>query len=472
MQKKTRIQRGTGLIAATLKLLLYALLFLTFFAVMGIDNRQMLNLSRTSLITAMTFSVLIILLMGVYGGYAIGKQKSKPIIYSMTFATVITDLAAWLQLLIMNVNEANRPYFMIQGIDMALLAGCILIQFALIIIFTYLGNALYFHINPPERCCVITASDGEGRRAVEKIGRFRLQYEVVRTIDYRSGAVHKAIENSDSVFLCALPPEVKAELIEYCYKRGRNIYFLTDISDIVIKNSEQVVLDDLSFLTSARRELTLEQRFVKRSMDIALSTVFLILSLPLMLICAAAIWIEDRNPVFFRQNRYTRGGRVFCIYKFRTMRCDRQPAAHFSEVENDDRITRVGRILRRMRVDELPQLINILKGEMSLVGPRPEMLENSSQYVEELPEFAYRLSVKAGLTGYAQIVGKYNTTPRDKMVLDLMYIANYSAWLDIKLLLRTPTVLFRPDSNEAFQAEILNQAERPRNGRTQTLGKG
>ncbi len=121
--------------------------------------------------------------------------------------------------------------------------------------------------------------------------------------------------------------------------------------------------------------------------------------------------------------------------------------------KNDDRITPIGKFIRRVRLDELPQLFNILKGEMSFIGPRPERPEIIKQYMEVMPEFAYRMKVKAGLAGYAQVYGKYNTTPYDKLKLDLCYIEHYSVWLDLKLMLLTLKVLFTPDATEGVKEE-------------------
>ena len=173
---------------------------------------------------------------------------------------------------------------------------------------------------------------------------------------------------------------------------------------------------------------------------------------PLMLVCAALIKAEDGGSIFFRQLRATKGGELFNVYKFRTMK--EENAENRSVTSDDDRITKVGKYLRKFRIDELPQLINIFKGEMSVVGPRPEMVENVDKYTAELPEFSYRLRVKGGLTGYAQIAGKYNTSPKDKLVLDLMYIEKYSLWLDFKLIMQTVTVFFRAgDSTKAFSKQ-------------------
>ncbi|MEG2081456.1 MAG: sugar transferase, partial [Oscillospiraceae bacterium] len=180
-----------------------------------------------------------------------------------------------------------------------------------------------------------------------------------------------------------------------------------------------------------------------------ISFVALILTSPIMAVCAIAIKAEDGGKVFFKQKRATKDGNVFSVYKFRTMK--EKNSINKSVTADDDRITKVGKYLRKFRVDELPQIINIFKGEMSVVGPRPEMLENVDQYTENLPEFSYRLRVKAGLTGFAQIAGKYNTSPKDKLVMDLMYIEKYSVWQDIKLMFQTITVFLKAsDSTEAF----------------------
>ena len=212
-------------------------------------------------------------------------------------------------------------------------------------------------------------------------------------------------------------------------------------------NSKHVILDDISLINLPVKELSVEQRFMKRFMDIIFSAAAIVMTSPIWLICAAAIKIDDGGKVFFKQKRATKDGKVFEVYKFRTMK---ENVKNYSSVADDDRITSVGKILRKYRLDEFPQFLNILFGDMSLVGPRPEMLENVYLYTKEYPEFAYRLRVKAGLTGYAQIAGKYNTTPKYKLILDLMYIENYSILKDIKLVLQTLIVFFKPDSTEAF----------------------
>ena len=185
-----------------------------------------------------------------------------------------------------------------------------------------------------------------------------------------------------------------------------------------------------------------------------------IITSPVMLITAVAVKLYDGGPVLYKQVRLTRHDRKFEIYKFRSMVVDAESdgIAKLAR-ENDDRITPVGRIIRATRIDELPQLFNILKGDMSFAGPRPERPEIMEEYCKEIPEFAFRTRVKAGLTGYAQVYGKYNTTPYDKLKLDLFYISNYSMWTDIKLILMTLKIVLKKDATEGVNEELTGNEE-------------
>lgn len=312
---------------------------------------------------------------------------------------------------------------------------------------TYFGNYIYFKINRPEISCVITSSQNSLNQIYRAIGKYKKQYNIQYILDYKDPKIWNMILKCHTVFLYDVPVKQRTEVIEYCYRYMRNVYFNPEVSDVVEFNAQHIVLDDVSLMGAIVKELTLEQRIIKRSVDILVSLVGLVLSSPIWVISAIAIKSEDGGCVFFKQKRATKDGRVFEVFKFRTMR---ENVENYSSTAGDDRITKIGKILRKTRMDELPQILNILKGEMSLVGPRPEMLENVYSYTEALPEFEYRLRVKAGLTGYAQIAGKYNTSPRDKLILDLMYIENYSIWKDIKLIFQTLIVLFKSDSTEGF----------------------
>ena len=453
-----------------LKLALFASLFGIFFGIFGINNPWLFNLSRTTGVTMVTFVVLGIALMQVYGGYAIGTQKSRPIVHSMALATIITDLVTHLQLSIMNTSEKNNAHFVYETPERLLLV--ILLQLVVIVFFAYFGNYIYFSLEPPEKCCVISSSRQSLGNIIPKIDRFRKQYEVDEIIRYDDPKVLDVIARNDTVFLYDVPIKERIHLIEYCYQKQKNIYYNFEMIDVVSQGAKYVTLDDKSMVMYTAKDLTMEQRIAKRVMDLALSLVGLIVASPIMLVCAIAIKAEDGGHVFYKQKRLTKYGRVFEVYKFRTMK--EENSIHKSVTENDDRITKVGKYLRKFRVDELPQLLNILKGDMTVVGPRPEMLENVEKYTEALPEFSYRLRMKAGLTGLAQIYGKYNTSPKDKLVMDLMYIENYSIWQDFKLIFQTVTVFLKAsESTEAFGVEELYDfdEDRERNRKAKKRGQ-
>ena len=312
---------------------------------------------------------------------------------------------------------------------------------------TYIGNYLYFRINHPEISCIITSSQDSLNQVYRAVNRYKKQYQIRYIVDYRDPKLLETILKCHTVFMYDIPVKDRTEILEYCYRHSRNIYFNPEVPDIVEFNAQHIVLDDVSLIGAVAKELSLEQRAIKRTMDIVISLIGLIITSPVWIISAVCIKANDGGSVFFKQKRATQNGKIFEVYKFRTMK---ENVTNYSSVADDDRITKVGKILRKFRLDELPQILNILKGEMSLVGPRPEMLENVYSYTADFPEFEYRLRAKAGLTGYAQIAGKYNTSPRDKLILDLMYIENYSVWKDIKLIFQTLIVFFKSDSTEAF----------------------
>ena len=240
-------------------------------------------------------------------------------------------------------------------------------------------------------------------------------------------------------------------ILKFCFDQNKRTYITPKISDIILNGTEAIHLFDSPLMLSRNRGLTIEQRFVKRTMDIVLSLIALLISSPVLLLIAVAIKLHDRGPVFYKQERWTRDGEIFKIIKFRSMRIDSEADGAQLAKKDDSRITPVGRVIRRIHFDELPQLFNILKGEMSFVGPRPEREEIANEYETVIPEFSFRLKVKAGLTGYAQVYGKYNTTPYDKLKLDLTYIETYSFWLDLKLMLMTFKIIFQKENTEGIE---------------------
>ncbi len=313
-----------------------------------------------------------------------------------------------------------------------------------------------FHRCFPARKLLVIYDEYEPDQMVKKLNSRRDKYKVEMAVHVSVGMdeLEKMIDASDGVVIFDVHSEQRNRILKVCFDKNVRTYTTTKVSDILIRGAENIHLFDTPLLLYRNEGLTFEQRLIKRAMDIIISGLMLIITSPFMLISALAIKLYDGGPVFFRQDRSTIGGRVFKIHKFRSMIVDaEQDGKSHPATEKDPRITPVGRVLRATRLDELPQLIDILKGDMSLVGPRPERVEHTEQYSKEVPEFQYRLKVRGGLTGYAQLYGKYNTTPYDKLQLDLMYIQNYSVLLDLRLLFMTVKIMFMKESVEGFTEE-------------------
>ena len=277
---------------------------------------------------------------------------------------------------------------------------------------------------------------------MEKIGK-----EILTGLD---GREYDGVVNWD------ISTRERNAVLKFCYAQSIRVYTMPKITDVILLGAEELHLFDTPILLTREYSLTLEQRFVKRLIDIVCSAILLVIASPIMLITAIVIKAYDGGPVLYKQIRCTKDRREFEIMKFRSMRTDAEKdgVARLAQ-KNDDRITPIGKFIRKVRIDELPQLINILRGDMSFIGPRPERPQIIDQYMEVMPEFAYRMKVKAGLAGYAQVYGKYNTTPYDKLKLDLIYIEKYSLWMDIQLMLLTLKILFWPDSTEGVESEQI-----------------
>ncbi len=443
---KTKLRKLETSIIFVLKMSMYFILFWIYYGMYSKSNWQLLNISRTSIVTVAAYIVMSYMFSNIYGRYDIGKRKSKPIVHSLVLTTVFTDIITTFALSVMNTNEKKNETFIFE--QPKLLVLIILLQFIVIVIYAYGGNKLYFTLYDPEDSIIITSSQRSLNEVIKGIRKYKLQYNITKIADYKDINLKSYIIEHDTVFIYDVPIKERTEIVEFCYQNMKNVYFNPDMHDVIETHARHVILDDVSMLGHFSKGLTLEQKIIKRFMDIIISLVALIVTSPILLIAAIAIKVEDKGKIIFKQNRATRDGKIFSVYKLRTMKED---VENYSVIENDDRVTKVGRFLRKYRIDEIPQFFNVLMGDMSVVGPRPEMLVNIFNYTSVLPEFEYRLRVKAGITGHAQIAGKYNTSPKDKLILDLMYIEEYSFWLDIKLIFQTIIVVLKKDSTEAFK---------------------
>lgn len=464
---KIKLRKFETSIIFVLKFFMYLALFWIFYGAYAVENWWLLRASRTTLVTIAAYLIMSYMFSNIYGRYDIGKRKSKPIVHSLTLMIVFTDIISMLALSVMNTNQNNNKEFKLEQPE--LLIPVIICQLLVIFLFVYGGNALYFKIYDPEKCLIITSSQRSLNEIAKSVKKYKLQYNVDKAVHYSSSKLKEYIMEYETIFLYDVPISERTGIIELCYQNMKNVYFNPDMHDVVERSSKHFILDDLSLYGNYSKGLTLEQRVIKRIMDLIISVIALIITSPIMLITAILIKLDDGGKIIFKQNRATRDGKIFSVYKFRTMKED---VENYSVTEDDVRVTKVGRYLRKLRIDELPQFVNVLTGDMSVVGPRPEMLANIFNYTSELPEFEYRLRVKAGITGYAQIAGKYNTSPKDKLILDLMYIEDYSFWLDIKLLLQTLIVLLKRDSTEAFHenAVIMKLEEDYQNDNMEGIG--
>lgn len=445
------------LLVSALRILTYAGLAALFFALMAVPDPSLRRVGRTSASTLLTWAAMSFAMGGVYGGYDVGRKKTRPITSSMALGNLITCLVTYLQLRIMNIGPDGEPGFILIGEDFPWLILCVALQTLFLIAMVRAGNWLYFRLHLPRACLLIHDAASDTAALTEKIGRYRLQWHLSDMALWTDPDLEARIERADVVFIAGVPDSQRLHLMKICYDLRRDVVCRAELQDIMLSSAVPLIVDDAPFLEMDYHKITLGQRIVKRSGDILISAAVLLLLWPLMGLISLAILLDDGPPVLFRQERVTLGGHTFTIRKFRTMRVNDDHSV--PEQEGDSRVTRVGRALRATRLDELPQFWNILIGDMTLVGPRPEMLSNVSRYKSVLPTFVYREKMKAGLTGYAQIEGRYNTSAEDKLMLDLMYIEKFSVWNDIRLLFRTLTVFFRKDSTQPFATPNDHQTE-------------
>lgn len=386
------------------------------------------------------FFVLFIIFGRVYDAFLMSMQRISEIVYAQFLAVAVSDFIMYIVIWLLSKHLPN----ILPGV--AALIG----QVILAAVWAYNAHHAYFKIFPPQATAVIY----DTRQGMEKlIGKYGLdtKYKVVLTATADECIANLAmLDGVSMVFMSGIHSHDRNVILKYCVENNIGIFVIPRIGDTIMSGAYPMHMFHLPMLKVGRYHPQPEYLFIKRLLDIVISAVALVVLSPIFLVTAIAIKATDHGSVFYKQIRLTKDGKEFGILKFRSMRVDAEKdgVARLSSGEHDDRITPVGRVIRACRIDELPQLLNILRGELSIVGPRPERPEIAAQYCEEMPEFSLRLQAKAGLTGYAQIYGKYNTTPYDKLVMDLMYIAHPSIVEDLKIMFATVKILFMPESTE------------------------
>lgn len=389
------------------------------------------------------FAVLYIAYGRLYDGFQISLSRISELIGSQTLAVIIADGILYIV-----------TALLFKGIPPILpMVVTLAAQILLSALWCKSAHRWYFRAFEAKKTAVIYDMREGMERLISQYGLSN-KFDVVKTASVTEALEEnlEILKDVEVVFLCGVHSHERNIILKYCIAHGIQMYLIPRIGDVLMSGATRMHMFHLPMLKVGRYSPTPEYLFFKRALDIAVSGLAFIVLSPIMAAVAIAIKLTDHGPIFYRQCRLTKDGKKFDVLKFRSMRVDAEKdgVARLSSGEHDDRITPVGHFIRKCRLDELPQLINILKGDMSLVGPRPERPEIAAQYEEELPEFDLRLQAKAGLTGYAQVYGKYNTTPYDKLQMDLMYISNPSIIEDIKIMFATVKILFMPESTEGI----------------------
>ena len=392
------------------------------------------------------YAIIITYFISFFGGFKIGVNKKSNVIISQIIGLLISNGIYLVVTVMMAGYMSYIPKFMFYY-------GCtFIVQAILVTVASYLLMSLFYKVFPPYR--ILNIKGNHDNDLAEKFDSRNDKYHIADEISYDVDieAINAAVDNYDAVLVNDVPSETRNKILKICFAKGKRVYITPKISDIILRSADTLAVFDTPLLLANNSPMSITERIVKRAFDIFLSAIGLILLSPLMILVSLAIFLYDRGPVFYRQMRYTTNGKTFKILKFRSMipNAEKDGVARLA-ADKDDRITPVGKFIRACRLDELPQFFNILSGDMSFVGPRPERPEIADEYVKEVPEFAFRLRVKAGLTGYAQIFGKYNTTFYDKLKLDMIYVENCSVLMDIKLLLLTLKVIFMKESTEGLE---------------------
>lgn len=398
--------------------------------------------SRGNCLVIALFVAMYFIYCKIFDGFLVSINRISEMVYSQMLAALMSDAIIYVITWLLMRNFPNILPMLI----------VLVTQLVISIIWCTLAHTWYFAVYPPQKSAIVYDAREGMERLIDEYGmdkKFDVLFEIKSDTCIDNLSVLNEVE---TVFLSGIHSHDRNIILKYCVTNGINVYVIPRVGDVIMSGARKMHMFHLPMLRVGRYNPNPEFLFIKRLFDILLSLVAIIILSPIMLIVAILIKVTDRGPVLYKQCRLTKDGKKFMVLKFRSMRVDAEKdgVARLSSGDKDDRITPIGKFIRKVRFDELPQLFNILFGDMSIVGPRPERPEIAEQYEKELPEFNLRLQAKAGLTGYAQVYGKYNTTPYDKLQMDLMYIANPSIFEDIKIMFATVKILFMPESTEGI----------------------
>ncbi|HAQ52471.1 MAG TPA: exopolysaccharide biosynthesis polyprenyl glycosylphosphotransferase [Lachnospiraceae bacterium] len=392
------------------------------------------------------YGVVVAICIKAFDGYMIGVNRISTSILSQTLGLI---LANSIELLILILIIGSNRFVETIVINLLKVLG---LQIVFAFLFTWLTGFIYRIKFPPHRILMVYG-DYDNNLGAKMCSRDD-RYSIVSEMHYSEGLdnIKEEMNKVDAILINDIPSEMRNLILKMCFYADKRVYYTPKLGDIFVRGSEELRVFDTPICFCRNIGLDIGQRIIKRLGDVIVSIIGIIITSPIMLVVAILIKTYDHGSVIYKQDRCTVNGKIFEIIKFRTMREDAEKEGRAQLATMDDyRITPVGRFLRKTRIDELPQFFNVLKGDMSIVGPRPERPEIIQKYLEDIPEFDYRMKVKAGITGYAQVYGKYNTTDLDKLKFDLMYIQKCSILLDIQLMLLTIKVIFIKDAADGIE---------------------
>lgn len=431
-----RTQRSIVLI---MNFLFIMIVFMTFAILWRVLYQDVIRFyAKGYTLLSLVFITIFVILMALYGGFKIGISRIFDMLFSSAISLFLTLIVTYFQVSLIARYLVNPMGFMF----------IFIIQLILGFILICVEHHLFFKFFPPRKCIAIMNDDTMVVRKLERHHRKNMTIDQTVTFDeFLQNSID--VKDYDCVIVESLSEKEKIVISQLCYENNVVLYVVPTFYEVLIRCSKDTHFIDTPIFQENNYGPSQFSKIFKRTFDILISLILLILSLPISLIIMIVIKIDDNGPILYEQERLTIHGKKFKIKKFRSMtiNAERNGKAQFA-TENDSRITRVGKVIRKYRMDEIPQFLNILKGEMSFVGPRPERPEIASEIEKILPEFKYRLKVKAGLTGYAQVYGKYNTKLQDKLLLDILYIEDYSMALDLKIIVLTFKILFLKESTE------------------------
>ena len=438
--------RGMKLLHIVITTLIFAFFWRGFY-LSQIDS-PVINIGQYPI--SFLYMVLLLVLNRIYSSYAVGMSRVSEIILSLSLANFV---AAVLFYNFISIVRMSFPS------PLPLLA-LIFVQVLFNSIWSVKMNAFYFKLYKPKPTAVIYSEDDDLRKLLSIryfSSKFRMEKRIKKPENIQQ--IINEVTGCEVIFVVGISASLRNGIAKYCVENSIEGYIQPEVGDVIMAGAKHIQKFCMPIFHVHKAAPLPEYLFVKRLLDLLFSSLALIALSPLMLIIALAVKLGDGGPVLFKQVRLTKNGKEFNILKFRSMRVDAESEGPCRSTQHDCRITAVGKRIRAARLDELPQLFNILKGDMTIVGPRPERIENVMEYTKVLPAFSLRLQVKAGLTGYSQIYGRYNTEPIDKLEMDLMYINNMSVMEDLKLMVATLKILFMKESSEGFPERQKMAAE-------------